>query len=238
MRKLVVSVVILVASRAWAAKPSPIEYVDFLLGEATGELAGRSYDASAKVNDKSTFIGTQTLNGGVFLGGGLGLRTILRFDQGVRISVEGSAQWGHLNGQEGPFRSYSTVGYEGTVGKILTLHTCTVIGVDVQKLDVAGSPPALPLASLAQGGSAGSQAVAALTLPDGSGPQPSMKLEAVGLRLGQQVGLHIQLASIAALYADATFDYDGQWRVRAGLAIGRPGGAQPPGTTQRFGAQP
>ena len=34
------------------------------------------------------------------------------------------------------------------------------------------------------------------------------------------------MASVAALYADATFDYDGQWRVRAGFAIGTPGGTR------------
>jgi hypothetical protein len=48
----------------------------------------------------------------------------------------------------------------------------------------------------------------------------SASLWRVDLRLGQQVGAHVQVARALALFADGTLDYDGQWRVRAGFAIG------------------
>jgi hypothetical protein len=51
---------------------------------------------------------------------------------------------------------------------------------------------------------------------------PALKMSRVDLRLGQQLGAHVQLASAVALFADGTIDYDGQWRVRAGIAIGQP----------------
>jgi hypothetical protein len=48
----------------------------------------------------------------------------------------------------------------------------------------------------------------------------SSSLSRVDLRLGQQIGAHVQLGKSFALFADGTIDYDGQWRVRAGIAIG------------------
>ena len=48
----------------------------------------------------------------------------------------------------------------------------------------------------------------------------SSSLSRIDLRLGQQVGAHVQVGKAFALFADGTIDYDGQWRVRAGIAIG------------------
>ena len=48
----------------------------------------------------------------------------------------------------------------------------------------------------------------------------SSSLSRTDLRLGQQLGAHVQLGKAFALFADGTIDYDGQWRVRAGIAIG------------------
>jgi len=48
----------------------------------------------------------------------------------------------------------------------------------------------------------------------------SSSLSRIDLRLGQQIGGHVQLGKAFALFADGTIDYDGQWRVRAGIAIG------------------
>jgi hypothetical protein len=50
------------------------------------------------------------------------------------------------------------------------------------------------------------------------GKNASMSMFA--LRAGQQVGAQVQLGGVLALYADGTIDWDGQWRVRAGISIG------------------
>jgi hypothetical protein len=219
MRHLAASLLLL-SSTTYAASKSSFEYADILVGEAVGEFSGRMYDAKLKLGeDDERFIGNQILGGGWMLGGGAGLRGIFRFDPGVRLSVEGSIQWGRMNDLDSPFRDHSTVmrgellsglGYEGTFAKVLTLHTATIIGVSFQELQVTGSP------------------IAEALMAPGSGPPTPVKLVAADLRLGQQVGLHVHLSSIVALYADATFDYDGQWRVRAGFALGKPAGIDKP----------
>ncbi len=212
-----VALCLLLAGTAHASNKSPLEYVDLLSPEVVGEFAGRDYDTKLKIDKEDRFVGQTTLGKGLFVGGGLGLRVVLRWDPGVRISVEGSAAWGDLRNVDGPFRAYSTVvrgellsgiGYEHTWADRLTLHTATIVGVDIQELDATGGF---------------SQAV---VIPGAIDAPSPASLRAIDLRLGQQVGMHIQLASVVGFYADATFDYDGQYRVRAGISIGMPGGTE------------
>jgi hypothetical protein len=211
------AVILLTLAAPALAKDSPIEYLDILSPEVVGEFGSRDYDLRETFSKNDTrFVGTQSLGGGLELAGGLGLRLCLRFPPGVRVSLEGSVAAGRFYGANGPFDSYSTItrgefltglGYELTVGKILTLHTATMVGLDIDSLDAAGYRAA--------------GAALASTAPDGT-PPPGWSLEAISFRLGQQVGLHLQVAKPVAVYADATFDYDGQWRVRAGVSIGAP----------------
>jgi hypothetical protein len=209
---------LLLTGSAAAANKTPLEYVDLLSPEVVGQFGGRDYDTKVKVDKENRFIGQTTLDKGMFYGAGFGLRVVLRWDPGVRISVEGSAGWGHLLNVEGPFRHYATVtrggflsgvGYEHTFANRITLHTATLVGIDVQELEATGS-----------------QFTQAVVLPGAADAPTPVKLQAIDLRLGQQVGVHIHLVAFIALFADATFDYDGQYRIRAGIALGLPGGVE------------
>jgi hypothetical protein len=209
---------LLLTATAHAANKSPLEYVDLLSPEVVGELGSRDYDTTVKVDKESRFLGQTTLGKGMFVGAGVGLRVVLRWDPGVRISVEGSAAWGDLRNVDSPFRAHATavrgellsgIGFEHTIAKRLTLHTATIVGLDIQEVDATGS-----------------RHTQAVVIPGAADAPQNAKLRAIDLRLGQQVGLHIHLVSIVALYADATFDYDGQYRIRAGIALGIPGGTE------------
>lgn len=181
-----------------------LEYIDLLDAEVVGELSTQTYDD--RVDKK--LVGTREI-AGVLVGGGIGIRPVFVFANGVRFSVEASGTWGRLRDADAGV-AYGTVtraefltgvGYELHLGRFVSLHTTSLIGVDAAWMDRA---PTLALLD-ASGGAA-----------------PSSSLSRVDLRLGQQLGAHVQLASSVALYADGTLDYDGQWRVRAGIAIGKP----------------
>jgi hypothetical protein len=195
-----------------AAKPSGFEYLDILGAEAVGEIGNRLYDT----HSKDDYLGTSSVGGGYSMLGGFGLRGVIRFETGVRLSFEGSGEWGRMYNTSSSFTSFSTVtrgefltgiGYEIPCGKWFVLHTATMIGVDYQTMNVIPSVATTNALSMTASAAASSQ--------------PSLMLDQVALRLGQQVGFHVQLAEFVALYADGTVDYDGQWRVRAGISIGR-----------------
>ena len=199
---LVVAMLVLPAS-ARAKDKDSFEYIDLLTAEAVGELSTQTYDERIKKD----FVGTREV-AGVLVGGGIGIRPVWRFPSGVRLSIEASGVWGRLRDADNNF-SYSTVtraefltgiGYELHLGKSVALHTATMIGLDAQWFDA--SPRYVLLDSTAS-------------------TSPSSSLERVNLRLGQQVGAHVQLANAVALFADGTLDYDGQWRIRAGISIGK-----------------
>ncbi len=148
----------------------------------------------------------------MLVGGGIGIRPVFVLPSGVRFSIAVGGTWGRLRDAD-PGVAYSTatrfefltgLGYELHLGRTVSLHTATLLGVDAQWLDRAQNV-ALFDASAAGGAVALS----------------SSSLSRVDLRLGQQLGAHVQLAGAIALYADGTIDYDGQWRLRAGIAFGR-----------------
>jgi hypothetical protein len=185
MRSILIVVMLLTPAAA-----SKIEYVDYLLDEAVGNLQPRTYDL--QLHDHFGGIGR---TGGTLLAGGFGLRMVARepsgnSNGGVRISAEASGQGGRILGSTfgavGRAELLVGVGYEGTLG-ILVLHTATILGFDYQHLDVS----------------------------------KNASLDSLMLRAGQQIGAHLQVARLVALYADATLDWDGQWRARAGISIGQ-----------------
>jgi len=184
-----------------------LEYLDLLGAEVVGELGTQTYDERV---DKR-FVGTRDV-AGILVGGGVGLRPVLRFAHGVRFSMEVAGTWGRLRDAD-PGAAYSTVaraefltglGWEAHLGRAVTLHTASLVGLDAVWMDRA-------------------QQVVFLDASTGApSASPSSSLSRVDLRLGQQIGAHVQVAKAIALFADGTLDYDGQWRARAGIAIGEP----------------
>jgi hypothetical protein len=204
MRRIAFLVLVIGCPALAEAKEDTLEYIDLLAVEAVGEIKTQTYDE--RVN--KSFVGTREL-GGTLLGGGVGMRPVFRFANGVRLSLEVSGTWGRLRDGD-PAWAYSTVtraefltglGYELTLCR-LSLHTATMVGLDAMWLDAA---PRFVLYDAAG---------AAVT-------PASSSLSRIDMRLGQQLGAHVQVASAVALFADGTLDYDGQWRVRIGIAIGR-----------------
>ena len=206
MRSLTfLALLLAVASPSLARAKETLEYMDLLTTEAVGELSTQTYDERI---DKH-FVGTRDV-AGVLVGGGIGIRPVFRFANGLRFSIEVSGTWGRLRDADAGV-AYSTVtraefltglGYEIHVGRALALHTATLVGLDAQWMDRAQQIQLFDASTMAS-------------------PIASSSLSRVDLRLGQQIGAHVQLAKAVALYADGTLDYDGQWRVRAGIAIGQ-----------------
>jgi hypothetical protein len=183
-----------------------LEYIDLLGAEVVGELGTQRFDESI---DKK-FVGTRDV-AGLLVGGGIGVRPVFVLPSGVRFSMEVSGTWGRLRDAD-PGVSYSTMsrvewltglGYELHAGRRFAFHTASLVGLDAVWMDRAQQIVLLDATT-----GAASAAVA------------SSSLSRIDLRLGQQVGAHVQLGKAFALFADGTIDYDGQWRVRAGIAIG------------------
>lgn len=198
-------------------------YIDLLLAEAVGDLGSQQYDVYRNRDGNDVFVGTLPLDRrqGTLLAAGFGLRLSFALENGLRFSGEVSAQGGRLIGSTDPSLVTSTVtraeamagfGYQATIGP-LVLHTVGLLGSDYSTLKTTLVPAPTP----ALGGAASGFA----SVPPA--PAEDLTLQRWGLRLGVQVGAHVQVAKLAALYADATLDYDGQWRARCGIAIGEPG---------------
>lgn len=194
----------LVSSTARAKET--LEYIDLLGAEVVGEVATQRYDE----NIHNQFVGMRDV-AGVLVGGGIGVRPVFVLPSGLRFSMEVSGTWGRLRDAD-PGVSYSTmsrvewltgIGYELHVGKRLALHTASLVGLDAVWMDRAQSIVLFDASTAAA-----------------SASTASSSLSRIDLRLGQQLGAHVQLGRAFALYADGTVDYDGQWRVRAGIAIG------------------
>lgn len=196
-------------------------YVDFLNAEAVGELRTQRYDVYQGSGDARRFVGNVDLARGHYLSGGLGLRLVYAAKSGLRFSGESSIAGGRLSNQELPFAASSTalraellgsLGYQLATGP-LVWHLAGVLGCDYMAFKVA--QPTFGSAPMAISGTAAA--------PPAPLSAEELRLERFGLRAGAQAGVHLQLGKLAALYSDVTFDYDGQWRVRAGFAFGNPG---------------
>ena len=199
-----VALVLLAPSSARAKET--LEYLDILGAEAVGELGTQRYDEDI---DKR-FVGTRDV-AGLLVGGGIGVRPVFVLPSGLRFSVAVAGTWGRLRDAD-PNVAYSTVtraewltglGYEVHLGRVVALHTESLVGLDAQWMDRASQVVLFDASTNAAAASVASSS-----------------LSRVDLRLGQAVGAHVQLAHAVALYADGSIDYDGQWRVRAGIAIG------------------
>jgi len=206
MRSLFFPLVALAAVSSTASAKETLEYIDILGAEVVGEIDTQRYDE--RIDKK--FVGTRDV-AGLLVGGGIGVRPVLVLPSGLRFSIEVSGTWGRLRDADAGV-SYSTVsrvewltgiGYELHLGKSWALHTTSLVGLDAVWMDRAQQIQLFDATT-----NATSAAVA------------SSSLSRTDLRLGQQLGAHVQLGKAFALYADGTIDYDGQWRVRAGIAIG------------------
>ena len=206
MRRLIFPLVAAALLSSTAQAKETLEYLDILGAEVVGEIGTQTYDESI---DKK-FVGTRDV-AGVLVGGGIGVRPVFVLPSGVRFSMEVSGTWGRLRDAD-PGVAYSTMtrlewltglGYELHLGRAVALHTASLVGLDAAWMDRAQQ---IQLFDATTGAAASSLS--------------SSSLSRINLRLGQQVGAHVQLAKSFALYADGTIDYDGQWRVRAGIAIG------------------
>jgi hypothetical protein len=193
-------------------------YMDILTAEAAGEFNAQRYDVYQVRGEHERFVGTTDVKRGSFLGGGFGVRLIYGMKNGLRISGETSYQGGRLIGGDLRFGDASMmmraellsgVGYQLVTGP-LVWHAAGILGCDYVSFKVAQ-----PIGGLSQGLTPGASPPAAIGLGD------ELRLTRWGLRAGAQVGVHVQVAKMVALYGDGTFDYDGQWRARFGFAIGR-----------------
>jgi hypothetical protein len=168
-----------------------LEFVDLLGAEVVGELKPRAYDL--KVDDQ--FAGVALLRPGALVSGGFGLRVIGRepsgsSNGGVRFSFEGGGQWGRFSGNR-DFGTVSRAELLGSLGYEGTLGPIVLHTATVLGFDYQ-------------------------TFAIGKGAN----VDQIALRAGQQIGAHVHLGSAFFLYADGTIDYDGQWRVRAGISFG------------------
>jgi len=206
MRSLFFPLVALAAVSSTASAKETLEYIDILGAEVVGEIDTQRYDE--RIDKK--FVDTRDV-AGLLVGGGIGVRPVFVLPSGLRFSIEVSGTWGRLRDADAGV-SYSTVsrvewltgiGYELHLGKSWALHTTSLVGLDAVWMDRAQQIQLFDATT-----NATSAAVA------------SSSLSRTDLRLGQQLGAHVQLGKAFALYADGTIDYDGQWRVRAGIAIG------------------
>ncbi len=195
-------------------------YFDFLVPEVVGETGSRTYDLNQKVDkDTTRFIGNQTVKGGTFIGGGFGVQGMYVFPSGVLVGLGGGAWGGRLHGADIPWESQSIathyevvtrLGYAFSVG-IFSLHAAALVGFDGMSFDVSG--PVSGFASNTAMASSGS------TSTDGG---LGYTLSRFDLRAGVQLGVHFNVTEMVAVFADGSYDYDGQWRVRGGISIGQP----------------
>ena len=206
MRRMIFPLVALATLSSTARAKESLEYLDLLGAEVVGEFGTQTYDE--KIDKR--FVGTRDV-AGLLVGGGIGVRPVFVLPSGLRFSVEVAGTWGRLRDAD-PGVSYSTVsrlewltgiGYEAHLGRRVALHTASLVGLDAAWMDRAQQIRLFDATTNA--------ATAAMA---------SSSLSRIDLRLGQQIGAHVQLGKAFALYADGTLDYDGQWRVRAGIAIG------------------
>jgi hypothetical protein len=214
MRRALVALMILVTAPAHAN--DLYGYYDFIVPEVVGQIGARDYDLYAKVGDDTRFAATQPVAGGTYVGGGFGLHVLVVMHHGLLVGGEASVSGGRIDGAQLPWGSTSTamhyrvatnLGYALSLGQVAMIHAAGVLGFDGMRFDVAG--PLAPVAALTDGSGAP-------VTPTG------FQLSRFDLRAGATVGVHVNLAKVVAVWADGEIDYDGQWQVRAGIAIGAP----------------
>jgi hypothetical protein len=192
-------------------------YFDFIVPEVVGELRDKTYDLSRQVGDDWRFVGNTKVGKGLYTGGGFGIHVLVAWPKVLLVGGEASVTGGRITDAQLPFAATSTALHYSLAAQIgvqhafsvAMIHAAAVIGFDGMRFDVAGPPQG---ESLVGGG--------------GDAP-PGYRLERFDMRAGLQLGVHVNVARLMALWADGEIDYDGQYRFRAGLAIGAPG-------TERF----
>ena len=181
---------VLLVSAPASASHFQLVYCDFLGPEVVGELQPRTYDVHAD----GKFTGVTSFSSEPLVAGGIGLRLVGREPTGS-----------HNHGVRFSFEG------AGDWGRFMNAGTSTVTRGEL-------------LGGLGYEGTIGPVVLHTATVLgfdyQSFDVDPTSSLKMFSLRAGQQVGMHVQLASWVALYADATVDWDGQWRVRAGISAG------------------
>ncbi len=185
-------------------------YLDIFAPEAVGFRGDHLFDLSDENGD---FAGKQAVRGGTFLGAGHGFRNLFVLPHGALLLDELLLAWGDLDGAQMQWQQASRAmrfeiligaGWGFPVGPFY-FHTATVLGGAWLGFDVIGATNS-------------DVALASVGAPSSSPMRGSLSIW--DFRAGQEVGVHLQIARLAAIFADGTIDYDGQWRVRAGISVG------------------
>jgi hypothetical protein len=189
-------------------------YYDLSVVDVVGEIGTKTYDRSVKAGDGSRFVGVEQVKGGVYGGGGFGLGVQVVAAHGFLFGANAQVSGGRITGANLPWGSTSTAlhyavvtdaGYALSLGHFAMIHGAAVLGFDGMRFDVAD--PTSPIA---------------LALAGSSISPSSFTLSRFDLRLGALLAVHVNFAKLAAVYASAELDYDGQYRVQAGLSFGAP----------------
>jgi len=185
-------------------------YADYTLFESVG-LAPGMFTIGGRGKGAPTFGGVDVRQPGTFVGAGVGGRVVFGLRHGLRLQLEiADIKLGGIVGGKYPFTpsgvaAYATwslgVGWQVHAGRA-TFHSATMAGLDVIGFDVDN----VPMAVRAQ-------------LGDGAA-QRALEASRTRFRLGQQLGVRVQMTKSLAMFAVGEIDYDLAWHVGAGLSIG------------------
>ncbi len=199
---------------AHAKLVGPVEavYEDFGLFDAHA-LRPSSYTLHSGQGKYAGTIGAVPVgDAGSFVGGGLAVGVVLGFRYGAQLSLQMfQVAGGGVIGGAFPFRTGTALslsmaagfGWEWIFGRVL-LHASTVVGFDHTSLYFEGLPDAVRA-----------------RLPPFSYAGNDFRAEGdATLRFGEQVGVHVRVAPMVAVFAEAEIDYGPGWHVASGIALG------------------
>jgi hypothetical protein len=185
-------------------------YADYTLFESVG-LAPGMFTIGGRGKGAPTFGGVDVRQPGTFVGAGVGGRVVFGLRHGLRLQLEvADIKLGGIVGGKYPFTPSGLVTYAGWslgigwqvhLGRA-TFHSASMAGLDVLGFDVDNVPRTV-LAQL-----------------DEAAAQRSLAASRTRFRLGQQLGVRVQMTRSLAMFAAGEIDYDLAWHVGAGLSIG------------------
>ena len=148
---------------------------------------------------------------GTFLGTGVTTRVHVQFWDRLRVSFGASATFGEVTGLSTDRLSpgyhvemFTGVGYQQRFGPVV-VHTATMLRADY--LRFRSNFSAAPL----------EQALASGPSSSGGGP---FIVSRGDIRIGQEVGVRLNVARRFSLFGDAALDQQGAWQVGFGLIFG------------------
>ena len=168
------------SSRRRRSAKETLEYIDLLGAEVVGELGTQRYDE--RVDKK--FVGTRDV-AGLLVGGGIGVRPVFVLPSGLRFSIEVSGTWGRLRDAD-PGVAYSTMSRVEWLDRArLRAARSARAGRCIRRRSSGSTRCGWIARSRSQLLDATTNAAIAAIA--------SSSLSRIDLRLGQQVGAHVQL---------------------------------------------